>query len=489
MPANALVEPSVECQLLNVGTGSDFFRRIESRGATVNNWAGVILAGGNGERMKSRIPKPLHRVCGKELVRYPVELLAELGIDRIVVVVSPANRDAIRDVLGDSVEYVVQPQPGGTGEALRLAAESLPEEVQRLLVQGADAPLARAEVVRRQMEAHQAGGNRMTCLSAKTSAPGDLGRVQRDSAGWVTAIVESRDLQDIDDTNGAAAEVNAGIYCFDSRWLRENLSRIEPSPGGEVYLTAIAAMGAEQGDRVDSVLADDPEDILAVNDRLQLAQVEAVQRRRICERWMMAGVTITDPASVYIDANVAIGQDTVIMPNTMLLGGSRVGEDCEIGPNTTVRDSLVGDRCRVTASALEGATLESDVRMGPFCHLRPGAYLERNVYLGNYVEVKESRFAQGAVMGHFGFIGDASVGARSNLGAGLITCNYDGVDKHRTNIGEDSFIGCDTMLVAPVSVGDGAATGAGAVVTRDIPAGLLAVGVPARITREKTKSN
>ena len=278
----------------------------------MNNWAGVILAGGNGERMKSRIPKPLHRVCGKELVRYPVELLAELGIDRIVVVVSPANRDAIRDVLGDSVEYVVQPQPGGTGEALRLAAESLPKEVQRLLVQGADAPLARPEVVRRQMEVHQAGGNRMTGLSAKTSAPGDLGRVQRDSAGWVTAIVESRDLQDIDDTNGAAAEVNAGIYCFDSRWLRENLSRIEPSPGGEVYLTAIAAMGAEQGDRVDSVLADDPEDILAVNDRRQLAQVEAVQRRRICERWMMAGVTITDPASVYIDANVAIGQDTVI---------------------------------------------------------------------------------------------------------------------------------------------------------------------------------
>ena len=177
------------------------------------------------------------------------------------------------------------------------------------------------------------------------------------------------------------------------------------------------------------------------------------------------------------------------MPNTMLLSGSRVGEDCEIGPNTTIRDSLVGDRCRVTASALEGATLESDVRMGPFCHLRPGAYLERNVYLGNYVEVKESRFAQGAVMGHFGFIGDASVGARSNLGAGLITCNYDGIDKHRTNIGEDSFIGCDTMLVAPVSVGDGAATGAGAVVTRDIPAGLLAVGVPAKITREKTKSN
>ena len=455
----------------------------------MNEWAGVILAAGNGERMKSRLPKPLHKVCGREMVRYPVELLAQLNIGRVVVVVSTANREAIRAVLGDDLEYVVQPQANGTGDALRLAAESLPGEVQHLFVQGADAPLARPEIVKRQMDIHRTNENRMTALSARTPAPGDLGRVQRDVDGRMTAIVEARDSQHQDEATDAPAEVNGGIYCFETRWLRESLPRIEPSAGGEVYLTALAAMGARQGEKVDSVLARDPEDILAVNDRRQLAGVEAVQRRRICDRWMMAGVTIIDPSSVYIDADVSIGQDTVIKPNTMLLSGSMVGEDCEIGPNTTISDSLVGDRCRVTASALEGATLESDVRMGPFCHLRPGAYLERNVYLGNYVEVKESRFAQGAVMGHFGFIGDASIGARSNLGAGLITCNYDGIDKHRTNIGDDSFIGCDTMLVAPVTVGDGAATGAGAVVTKDIPAGLLAVGVPAKIIRSKAKSN
>ena len=455
----------------------------------MNDWAGVILAAGNGERMKSRIPKPLHKVCGKELIRYPVELLAELGVGRVVVVVSPANREAIRAVLGHDVKYVVQPQANGTGDALRLAAESLPDEAQHLLVQGADSPLARPEIVKHLMEIHSTYENCMTALSARTYTPGDLGRVQRDADGRMTAIVEARDFRSLVEAADAPAEVNGGVYCFEQRWLRKNLPRIEPSASGEVYLTALAAMGARLGEKVDSMLASDPKDILAVNDRRQLADVEAAQRRRICDRWMMEGVTITDPSSVYIDADVSIGQDTVIKPNTMLLSGSRVGDDCEIGPNTTVSGSLVGDRCRVTASALEGATLESDVRMGPFCHLRPGAYLERNVYLGNYVEVKESRFAQGAVMGHFGFIGDASIGARSNLGAGLITCNYDGIDKHRTNIGDDSFIGCDTMLVAPVTIGDGAATGAGAVVTKDIPAGLLAVGVPAKIVGSKTKSN
>ena len=455
----------------------------------MNEWAGVILAAGNGERMKSRIPKPLHKVCGKELIRYPVELLAELGVGRVVVVVSPANREAIRAVLGHDVKYVVQPQANGTGDALRLAAESLPDEAQHLLVQGADAPLARPEIVKHLIEIHSNYENCMTALSARTYTPGDLGRVQRDADGRMTAIVEARDFRSLEEAADAPAEVNGGVYCFEQRWLRKNLPRIEPSASGEVYLTSLAAMGARQGEKVDSISAPDPEDALAVNDRRQLADVEAVQRRRICDHWMMAGVTVTDPSSVYIDADVSIGQDTVIKPNTMLLSGSRIGDDCEIGPNTTVSGSLVGDRCRVTASALEGATLESDVRMGPFCHLRPGAYLERNVYLGNYVEVKESRFAQGAVMGHFGFIGDASIGARSNLGAGLITCNYDGIDKHRTNIGDDSFIGCDTMLVAPVTIGDGAATGAGAVVTKDIPAGLLAVGVPAKIVGSKTKSN
>jgi len=254
-------------------------------------------------------------------------------------------------------------------------------------------------------------------------------------------------------------------------------------------LTSLVAIGADQGHNVDSVLIGDAQELLGVNDRRQLARAEAVQRQRVCQGWMLAGVTITDPDSVYIDASVTIGQDTVILPNTMLLGSTSIGEDCEIGPNTTIRDSSVGGRCRITSSAVEGATIENGVHIGPFSHLRPGAYLESDVYLGNYVEVKESRFSQGAVMGHFGYIGDASIGARANLGAGLVTCNYDGKDKHRTNIGAEAFIGCDTMLVAPVSVGDNAITGAGAVITKDVPAGRLSVGVPAKIVDRPTKSD
>lgn len=451
----------------------------------MDQWAGVVLAAGQGERMKSRISKPLHLVCGKELVRYPVDLLTGLGIQQIVVVVSPANQNMVRGVLGDGVQYEVQGEPLGTGDALEMAYTALKGQAQNVLVQFADAPLVRLETVKRQMEIHLAESNRMTALSAKYTGDGDLGRVKRDADGRMAAIVESVETQEgIDEPT----EVNGGVYCFDGEWLWENLGFIKPSPSGEMYLTALAEIGAKSGVAVDAVLADDSEDLMGVNDRRQLARAEAVQRQRICEGLMLAGVTITDPASVYIDADVSIGQDTSILPNTMILGSSRIGEDCEIGPNTTIRNSSVGDRCRITASVVEEANMENGVAMGPFSHLRPGAYLENNVYLGNYVEVKESRFAQGAVMGHFGYIGDAYIGARANLGAGLVTCNYDGKDKHRTSIGDEAFIGCDTMLVAPVSVGDKAATGAGAVITKDVPEGRLAVGIPAKIVDRKTKS-
>ena len=256
-----------------------------------------------------------------------------------------------------------------------------------------------------------------------------------------------------------------------------------PSPSGELYLTALVAIGANAGASVFASAASDPSEALGVNDRIQLSVAEETMRQRIRERWMLAGVTMSDPASVHIDADAAIGMDTVILPNTMLLGRTAIGENCEIGPNSVIRDTVIGNNCRVTASALEEATMEDHTDIGPFSHLRPGAYLESGVHIGNYVEVKESRFKSGAVMGHFGYAGDATIGARVNLGAGMITCNYDGKNKHRTVVEDDAFIGCDTMLVAPVTVGEGSITGAGAVVTRDIPPARLAVGVPATIKR------
>ena len=442
--------------------------------------AGVVMAAGEGKRMRSRTPKPLHRVCGKEMIRYPVELLREAGAERIVVVVSPKNQDAIQEVLGDSVEYAVQPEPDGTGGAVACCAPLLQGQAEKVLVIGGDTPLVSLGSVAELMAKHDAQDTQMTLLTAAAMLPCDLGRVIV-TDGRVSRIVEAAEAAGTPDDN--ATLVNAGVYCFDAAWLWASMDRIPLGPSGERYLTALAAMGASDGAGVFAAEAADPAEVFGVNDRMQLAIVESVMRERIRERWLMEGVTLTDPASVYIDADVTIGMDTVILPNTMLLGKTSIGENCEIGPNSVIRDSSVGNECRVTSSALEEAVMEDHTDIGPFSHLRPGAYLESGVHIGNYVEVKESRFKTGAVMGHFGYAGDATIGERVNVGAGMITCNYDGKDKHRTVVEDDAFIGCDTMLVAPVTVGEGSITGAGAVVTKDIPPARLAVGVPATIRR------
>ena len=444
----------------------------------MDQWAGVVLAAGDGKRMRSRLTKVLHRVCGKELVRYPVDLMGRLGIGRVVVVVSPANAEAVRGVLGESVEYVTQPAVKGTGDALSRTKDILRGLAENVMVLTADAPLVRSESVKPLMAAHADAAQDMTFLTCKTGSAQDFGRVVRDARGEVVKIVEAADDKI---TGNEFAEVNGSVYCFRDGWLWDRVESIEVASNGERYITSLVQIGSSGDSTVQAISTDDPDELMGVNDRLQLSQVEAVLRQRIREQWMLSGVTMPDPSTVYIDAYATIGQDTVILPNTSIIGYSDIGEDCEIGPNSVIRDSKLGRGCRATASALEESTMEDGANIGPFCHLRPGAYLESGVHLGNFVEVKESRFAAGAVMGHFGYVGDASIGAEANLGAGMVTCNYDGKDKHRTNIGERAFIGCDTMLVAPVTVGADAVTGAGSVVTKDVPAGRLAVGVPAKI--------
>ena len=442
--------------------------------------AGVVMAAGEGTRMRSRIPKPLHKICGKEMVRYPVELLKEAGADRIVVVVSPQNRVAIEAVLQDSVEYAVQPSRNGTGGAVACCAPLLKGPAERLLVIGADTPLTTAGSIARLLDKQAAHGAEMSMLTAPCEGETDLGRVISEE-GRVSRIVEARESAGL--PVESATMVNAGAYCFEGQWIWDAVGKVRPSQSGELYLTELAAIAFGAGGTVLAVQAADPTEAYGVNDRVQLSVAEEVIRQRIRERWMLAGVTMTDPASVYIDADVAIGMDTVILPNTMLTGQTSIGENCEIGPHSVIRDSRVGNDCRVTSSALEEAVMEDHTDIGPFSHLRPGAYLESGVHIGNYVEVKESRFKSGAVMGHFGYAGDATIGERVNVGAGMITCNYDGKDKHRTVVEDDAFIGCDTMLIAPVTVGQGSVTGAGAVVTKDIPPARLAVGVPATIKR------
>ncbi len=441
---------------------------------------GIILAAGEGVRMKSQIPKVLHRLCGKELLRYPVALLGKVGADRIVVVVSPGNQHTVKGLLGDSVEYAVQSAKTGTAGAVESAASLIRGQAQYVVVMGGDSPLVAEDSVKKLVDSHIKDARQMSILSGVVPDGHGLGRIDREQGSQqsVIGIIEATD------DSGRAdepVEVNSGVYCFQSDWLWENLNQVKPGDGPERYLTDLASIAAELGDGVAALSSNDPTEVLGINNRVELANLEDIQRKRIRERWMLEGVTITDPSSVMIDMDVSIGQDTVLLPNTMLVGSTSVGANCEIGPGSVLRDSTVGNDCRVTSSAMEHAVIEDGVHIGPFSHLRPGAYLESGVHIGNYVEVKESRFAAGAVMGHFGYIGDASIGAKVNVGAGTVTCNYDGKDKLRTVVEEGVFVGCDTMLVAPVTIGVNAVTGAGAVVTKDVPTARLAVGVPAKI--------
>ena len=441
------------------------------------DWVGVVLAAGKGQRMRSQIPKVLHRVCGRPMLEYSVEALGKAGIDDVVVVSAPQSAEEIRELFGQGVRYVEQAEPLGTGHALLQCAELLENKTSNVLVTIGDAPLVRSSTMKSLMAIYLEEGAAISLLTGRGSTQGEVGRVKRDSSGSVSAIVEASD----DGYGDLVDEANAGVYCFRGSWLWPNLRGVKVSPTGEYYLTSLVGEAAGNMEKVNALVLDDPNEILGVNDRVQLALAESVLRQRIRDRWMRAGVTIVDPHSTFIDAGATLGQDTVIYPNTHIQGKTRIGKNCVIGPGTVIRDSIMGHGCKVLHSVIEESILEGDVDVGPYSHLRHGSYAEAQVHIGNFVEIKESRLGKGVKMGHFGYAGDAKIGANANLGAGLVTCNFDGANKHTTHIGEDAFIGSDTMLVAPVTVGKGAVTGAGTVVTKDVPPYRLAIGVPARI--------
>ena len=448
---------------------------------------GIILAAGHGSRMRSRVAKPLHAAAGKELIRYPVDLLAECGIQSIVVVASPTNLASLAAVVGDTVQYVVQPTAEGTADAVSWGLSALDYAPELVIVMASDTPLVRAKSLRLLIEEHAyRPERRMTILTATDVFAHDLGRIERavprdsSTVGPVSAIVEARD-QNADSASFQPAEVNTGVYCFDGRWLANILGRISRAASGELYLTALAELAANAGDDVVAAPFALADEAIGVNDRQQLSVVSTVLQDRINSHWMLEGVTIIDPATTYIDADVVISPDTVILPNTMLSGQTVIGEECEIGPNCVIRDSAIADRCRIVASTIEESNVHANVSIGPYSHLRPQSVVESDVHIGNYVEVKNSRIGPSSAAGHFSYLGDADIGAGVNIGAGTITCNYDGVSKHPTTVEEGAFIGSDTMLIAPVTVGAGALTGAGSVITRDVPPAGRVAGVPARL--------
>jgi bifunctional UDP-N-acetylglucosamine pyrophosphorylase/glucosamine-1-phosphate N-acetyltransferase len=445
----------------------------------------VLLAAGLGTRMRSQKPKVLHKLLGRPLVWYALEAVRQATNTKPVVVIGHGAREVER-VVGEAARVVIQEQQLGTGHAVLQTLSVLRGQTDHVLVTNADMPLLKAETYQSLVVAQQRHSGPLTMLTVLAEDPRGFGRVIRGADGSVQAIVEesqatSEQLQ--------INELNVGAYCFAADWLWDALPRLELSSKGEYYLTDLVGLAASQGLSVNAITLEDPQEAIGVNTRVHLAEAGSAMQQRINHRWMLEGVTLVDPRSIFIEPGVQIDQDVIIWPNTHVQGDTCVGSGSELGPNTVVRDCTLGKNVRVLSSVLEGAVVEDDVDIGPYAHLRKGAHLAQGVHMGNFGEVKNSYIGPGTKMGHFSYLGDAQVGANVNIGAGTITCNFDGKQKHPTHIGDEVFIGSDTMLVAPVTLGDGARTGAGSVVTKDVPPDTLVVGMPARAVRRLKSPN
>ena len=441
---------------------------------------GIVLAAGLGTRMRSQTPKVLHLVAGKPLLAHVLDTVRGAGA-RPVIVLSKESEPA-RAIVGDGAVVAMQEPPRGTGDAVRVALGAIPDAAGEAFIVYGDSPLLRSATLRALTDLRAKRGAPLALLSGLVGTANAYGRVVRDASGDVARVVEAR-LATPEEKQ--LPESNLGAYAVDLAWLRKAVPRLRANETGEVFLTDLVALAVADGARVAAYCTDDPDEGMGVNTRVELAAAEDAVRRRIRERHMLAGVTFHDPGSSLVDADVEIAPDAVIEHGSILEGHTRIGSGTRVGPYAIVRDTTIGERCRVEAAVLEGATLEDDVEIGPYSHLRPGAHLEQGVEMGNFGEVKKARLGKGTKMHHFSYIGDAQVGQRVNIGAGTITLNYDGVRKYRTEIGDDAFIGSDSLLRAPIKIGARSVTGAGSVVTKDVPDDMLAVGVPARIREQR----
>jgi bifunctional UDP-N-acetylglucosamine pyrophosphorylase / glucosamine-1-phosphate N-acetyltransferase len=435
--------------------------------------AGIILAAGKGTRMKSDLPKVLHPVCGLPMVELVARAMVTAGVERPIIVIGHGG-EKIQQALGARYDYVWQHEQKGTGHAAMMAADLLGDFDGDVLVSPGDTPLLRDEVFTELVKGHVGSGSTATVSTALLEDPHGYGRIVRDSAGAVTGIVEHKDATE---EQRAIREINSGLFCFDCQTLFRLLPTLRnDNSQGEHYLTDILAAVRAEGRKVVGLPFSDPEILVGVNDRWQLAQADKALRTRILREHAMAGVTLLDLDSIVIGPDVVIGPDTVIEPSTQLLGSTTIGKNCRIGPNSRIKDTVIGDHSTLTVVYTDGATVGDHVWVGPFAHLRPKARLADHVKIGNFVEVKNAALAQGAKANHLAYIGDAEVGRNANIGAGTITCNYDGFEKHRTVIGENAFVGSNSTLVAPVTIGDGAIVAAGSTINKDVPADAAAFG-------------
>jgi len=451
------------------------------------NWTtAVILAAGQGTRMKSSRPKVLHEILGRPMVAYLLDTLRDLGVLDIVVVVG-YQADKVQEALKDSgARFMVQEPQLGTGHAVQVALPAVPAGIKTVLVLCGDAPLIAGESIQALHRLHAETGAAVTVQTIELPDGLHYGRVVRDQGGRVAAVLQAKDSRERPDVL-AIREINTGAYCFDAAFLRTGLDLIPRSPvTGEIYLTDMIHLAREQGRGVEALVDPDRENLLGINSRAELAAAGQTLKRRINAKHLDQGVTLMDPEATYIEPGVAIGRDTVIYPNVYLQGRTAIGENCVIEPNVKISDSELADHVRVKmGSVISESRLGPGVQVGPYSHLRPLSDLRAGARVGNFVEVKKSVLHEGVKANHLTYLGDAEVGAGANVGAGTITCNYDGVKKYKTTIEEGAFIGSNTALVAPVTVGAGAYVGAGSTITEDVPPGKLGIARARQVNLER----
>ena len=453
----------------------------------------IVMAAGRGTRMRSAIPKVLHSVAGVPMVGHVLRAVRRVDASKVWVVVpsAPLGQE-VQSLLDDDVECIEQPDPLGTGHALTTALSSIAGNPDCLLVLNGDLPLIKSDSLRALVRQHTTSGATLSLLVASLDAgeASDMGQLLRDDSRQPSAIVEAGEagLPPQGRRSSGVIEANVGVYCIEAKWLRGAVARLSTHATGETYITDLVAVARHEGFMVQAVEVGSAVEAIGVNSRYHLAQAESAMQQRLRAYWMDQGVTLEDPATTYLHTDIELDEEVIIRPNTSLQGHTRVGRGAEIGPNAQLIDTLVAPGCTVGSSVLSGVVMEAEASVGPYCHLRPGTCLGRNVFVGSHVEMKDSRIGESSHVGHFSYVGDAQVGPRVNIGAGTVTCNFDGVEKHVTEIDEGAFIGSDTLLVAPVRVGARAVTGAGAVVIHDVPIGATVAGVPARLLERRRLS-
>ncbi len=432
----------------------------------------IILAAGQGSRMKSKYPKVLHQILGRPMLQYVIDAANEADSAQVLVVVGFEGQQVI-DAIGQDIQYIWQTEQRGTGHAVMMAEDVLKGISGDLLVLYGDTPLLKADTLKQLVRTKRESKAAAAVLTTELANPSGYGRILRNDAGNIIGIIEDKDASAVEK---AINEVNTGVYCFEISILLQTLKKITPhNAQGEYYLTDVIKILAEEGSKIAGLITNEADEVMGPNDRIQLAGTENYLKTAINQKWMKAAVSIVDPSFTYIGPEVEIGRDTIIHPGTFLSGKTKVGENCSIGPHTKIIDSTIGSDSSIQFSLISGAQIGEANNIGPYAYIRPGTVSDEKVKFGDFVEVKNCRIAKGSKVPHLTYLGDTEVGAGVNIGAGTITCNYDGIKKHKTVIKDGAFIGSNANLVAPVVIGERATVGAGSTITKEVPDKALAI--------------